>query len=159
MLVCGWGICGVQMGVGCPWPPVRNDIVTRVTFFLTDSSGLKSALVTVFAWALSGRVRGFHFLGSGPKGPMSCRTHGWISGRPPFRPSSIAIKGSNQHSQPWFMPPKPLSPPRHQFSLSDLKFALQTSNHLSWPQIYLQTSNLLIVYSRCRLDLEIRGCS
>ena len=33
MFVCGMGV-GVWMGVGCPCPPVRNDIVTPRQLFL-----------------------------------------------------------------------------------------------------------------------------
>ena len=43
------------------------------------------------------------FLGSGPKGPMSCRTQGGISRRPSvlpsFRPPPLAIEASILQSQ------------------------------------------------------------
>ena len=57
------------------------------------------------------------FLGSGPKGPMSCRTQGGISIRPSVRPSVLPSvrPPPNDHQGP-----KP--------ALSGLFFALQSSN-------------------------------
>ena len=92
------------------------------------------------------------FLGSGPKGPMSCRTQGGISRRPSIHPSirpsvhpSVcpSLRPSILLSIPpgWPMRPHiltlrpdlgPLSP---QISPPGLKSALQTSNQLSRPQI------------------------
>ena len=36
MFACGWGARGVKMGVGCPCPPVRNDMVTPRNLFLIN---------------------------------------------------------------------------------------------------------------------------
>ena len=84
------------------------------------------------------------FLGSGPKGPMSCRTQGGISRRPSFRPS--VRPPPLGHRGPQFCSLRPdfgplshqnrlNSPFRPQFSPRDLKSALQTSYLPSRPQI------------------------
>ena len=45
--VCGGGVgwsedwIGVRMGVGCPCPPVRNDILTPRHWFINKNFGLK----------------------------------------------------------------------------------------------------------------------
>ena len=62
----------------------------------------------------------FHLLGSGPKGPMSCRTQGGISIRPSVCPS--------------FRPP-PVGHQGLKFALPALNLALQASNQPSRLQI------------------------
>ena len=79
------------------------------------------------------------YVGSGPKGPMSCRTQGWISIRPssfhpsipPLPPSRLAIGASKQHTQAWFWPSKlykALKSSRPQISPMCLKSALKTTS-------------------------------
>ena len=83
----------------------------------------------------------FSLLGSGPKGPMSCRTQGVISKRPSVCPS---VRPSVRPPPRWPWRPKiltlrpdlgPLSP---QISPPGLKSALWASNQLSRPQISSQ---------------------
>ena len=76
------------------------------------------------------------FLGSGHKGPMSCRTHGGISRRPSFCPSPIDHQGLK-------------------LALPGLNLALQTSNQPSWLQISLpHASNLPFRPQICPPDLQ-----
>ena len=70
--------------------------------------------------------------GSGPKGPMSCRTQGGISRRPSIRPSVLP---SFPPSPPRWPSRPQISPPRPQFSRRGLKSALLASNQPPMPQI------------------------
>ena len=77
------------------------------------------------------------FLGSGPKGPMSCRTQGGISIRPSVRPSVRPPPG--WPSRPHILTLRPdLGPLSPQISPPGLKSALWASNQLSRPQISSQ---------------------
>ena len=89
------------------------------------------------------------FLGSGPKGPLSCRTQGGISIRPSVRPS-VRPSPPRWPSRPHILTLRPdLGPLSPQISSHGLKSALKASNPLSRPQISipglksaLQASNL-----------------
>ena len=103
------------------------------------------------------------FLGSGPKGPMSCRTQGGISSRPSFCPSppplntkalpalNFALQASNWPSRLQISPPSGSNLTfRPHFCPPDVQIALQASNQPSKHQICpprlkfaLQTSNPL----------------
>ena len=103
--------------------------------------------------------------GSGPKGPMSCRTQGGISLRPSVLPSVLPRVG---HQGLKFALPAPNSalqtsnrPSRLQFSPPGLKSALPTSNLPYRPQICppdlrltLQASNQLSVAQICLRNLK-----
>ena len=94
------------------------------------------------------------FLGSGPKGPMSCRTQGGISIRPFVRPSfrpppvghqglkfalpalNLALQASNQPSRLQISPPPASNLTyRPQICPPDLQLGLQASNQPSVAQI------------------------
>ena len=106
-------------------------------------------------------------MGSGPKGPMSCRTQGGISIRPSVRPSvlpsppvghqglkfalpalNLALQASNQPSRLQISPPRLKSdlqtsdlPSRPSIRPPSIKSALCGSNLPSKPQIHSQSLN------------------
>ena len=89
------------------------------------------------------------FLGSGPKGPMSCRTQGGISRRPSVLPSCCPSP-PRWPSRPHICPPSP------QFSPLGLKSAFQALNQPSRLQISPpRASNLTSRSQICPLYLQL----
>ena len=110
-----------------------------------------------FPICLSNSLSVFAFLGSGPKGPMSCRTQGGISRRPSIRPSFCPYPPWPPEPQfcslrPDFGPPSPPppSPPKPsleaQIPVSRLKYQPQGPNPSLQDQI-----------PACRLQSQPQG--
>ena len=155
------------MSVG---PSVCQSIGTRsskngkTSVFGTFWAAMLCYTVLCYAFTHSGNFSFFFFfLGSGPKGPMSCRTQGGILRRPSFRPSvrpppidhqclrlalpdlNLALQAANQPPMPQNCPPDLKSalqtfnqPSKHETSPPNLKSALRALIMPSSPQICLQ---------------------
>jgi len=105
---------------------------TKFAWNLASAASKKSAIGNKVIFSIS-----LAFLGSGPKGPMSCRTQGGISIRPSVLPSVPPPRWPQIRS-----PSPQICPPSPQFSPPGLKSAFQASNQPPHLKSVLQTSNL-----------------